>query len=33
VLPEGVTQARPGERFMVWLMDGAESGLRAAQEG
>lgn len=33
VLPEGVTQARIGERFNVLLMDGAENGLGAVQEG
>ena len=33
VLPEGVTRAQPGQRFMVWLMDGAESGLGVTQEG
>ena len=27
VLPEGVTTARPGEHFNVWLLDGADSGL------
>jgi molybdopterin biosynthesis enzyme len=24
IVPEGVTQAQAGERFQVWLMDGAE---------
>ena len=33
VLPEGVTQARVGDRFSVWLMDGAESSLTTAEEG
>ncbi len=32
VLPEGVTQGQPGERFAVWLLDGAESGLGAQGE-
>jgi len=26
IVPEGVTQARAGERFRVWLMEGAEVG-------
>jgi molybdopterin molybdotransferase len=33
IVPEGVTQARAGERFSVWLMDGAESGLGEPGEG
>lgn len=27
ILPEGVTLARPGETFRVWLLDGVETGL------
>jgi molybdopterin molybdotransferase len=27
ILPEGVTEARAGESFQVWLLDGAEAGL------
>ena len=32
ILPEGVTQAQPGERFAVWLLEGAEGGLSAQGE-
>jgi molybdopterin molybdotransferase len=33
VLPEGVTQARAGDRFSVWLLDGVDGGLAALGEG
>jgi molybdopterin molybdotransferase len=33
VLPEGVRQAAAGERFTVWLLDGADSGPGVAEEG
>ncbi len=32
ILPEGVTQALPGERYAVWLLDGAEGGLNDYRE-
>jgi len=32
ILPEGVTQARPGEHYAVWLLEGAEGGLSDYRE-
>ncbi len=32
ILPEGVTQAQPGDRFAVWLLEEAEGGLSAHGE-
>ena len=32
VMPEGVTQGRPGQPFSVWLLDGADGGIDAAGE-
>lgn len=31
ILPEGVTDARAGDSFAVWLLDGAEAGLPEAE--
>ena len=33
ILPEGVTLARPGEHYAVWLLEGAEGGVAPYQEG
>jgi molybdopterin molybdotransferase len=33
ILPEGVTLARPGERYAVWLLEGADGGVGQYQEG
>jgi molybdopterin molybdotransferase len=32
ILPEGTREARPGERFPVWLLDGAETGIGTGGE-